>query len=447
MSSMSPLPVPRLLVGLLLMATAGAASQEPSPTQPPPRPDDEPVLGAPSGFDLGAAPEQTAWIPAGRRLHQSPEARSPVIQTLDAAGELPLLQRLGDWAEVRYGSRRGWVWLGEGAPPAAADDPQTGLAPESVDGAPQLPARAPWPDPARLESVEALIGPAVGHLGPWRLYTDRDDARLLATLDRIARHLPDGYRECFHLDPGSAGEAAIALIDDPAAYEQLAKEAGLGGLGLSGHSGGGVSAVSLASADSAEDLEALTVHELTHLLNQRALGPELPPWLDEGMADHLAHLRTGRDGRLLAGSLRGDVLLEREPRPVGPATSRRHQVVYTGPRADLRTLLLAERSPGGLPLLALLELPHQRFVEPETRHLHYAASAFFVRFLLAGERAAAFHSFLAAVAAGGRADGAALAAALGVDDWEELEGELQRWLWREATLHGVQVMGNGPPGR
>jgi hypothetical protein len=168
---------------------------------------------------------------------------------------------------------------------------------------------------------------------------------------------------------------------------------------------------------------ATLVHELTHLANRRALGPALPPWLDEGLADDLATASIGAGGGL-------------DPTALGGSVERAGSgVTYHGPRADLRRLsALAEA--GDLPSLSrLTALDWEGFVLPARRDVHYPLAGFFVRFLLAGEGGALrepFRDFLASVAAGESADGPALIRRLD-RSWDSLQWSFELWLLGEAA--------------
>ena len=48
-----------------------------------------------------------------------------------------------------------------------------------------------------------------------------------------------------------------------------------------------------------------------HLLNRRAIGPALPPWLDEGLAEDLAQSRV--EGRRVVGGTLAEVVLRAGP--------------------------------------------------------------------------------------------------------------------------------------
>jgi hypothetical protein len=287
---------------------------------------------------------------------------------------------------------------------------------------------------ARLERARELLGPEVGSLGPWALLTDVEDGRLLAALGRRAAALEAAYRRRTGLAPRpAAAPEAVLLFAREATYRAYeAGEGRLADLGLAGHGGGGLASLWVEGRP-AEQAGALLVHELTHLINRRALREGLPPWLDEGLADDLGFARAGRDGSLSPGTLWGqDVVRERQI-PLEPGRVRLEQTrEIGGARAALSRLRQALDAGEVPPLGDFLALSPGQFVEPEGRTLRYPLAAFFVRFLFAGEeRAERFRGFLASVAGGGPADGEALLRSLGAS-WDELQREFESWVRERA---------------
>ena len=170
---------------------------------------------------------------------------------------------------------------------------------------------------------------------------------------------------------------------------------------------------------SMEGLKAL-VHELVHLLNRRYLGPALPSWLDEGLAEELAMSHIGTDGTLVPGRLGSwEVPASGEGRRLLGGGL----VVLNGLRSRMRW--------GDLPSLErLVGLDRTAFQAAPEFRIHYALSAFWVRYLLSGESpagAVGFRGFLAAVASGEPLDRELLQERLGAG-WSELESGFRRWL-------------------
>ncbi len=415
------------LVPLVLAFTVNG-----QPPAPPPPDEDEVILGAPAAIEPAAEPVETIRVEAHSPLRQLPDPRAPVLDMVDAGVELPLVERRGAWARVRYGMVTGWVRTeGPEAEPVAES-----LAPAS----PALLARPA--DPGRLARAVEILGLAgePARLGPWPLYTDVGKDRVLARLAAVAEQLAAAYRQRYGLAPGPDPGEAVVLFAREAAYRTYEEQEGaLSGLAVAGHAGRGIAAL-FVERRGFEELAGLLVHELVHLLNRRALGPSLPSWLEEGLAEDLAFSEVDRSGRLKLGTLRGlATLSERRERGLDGRLRTVFTLQVTGARSALKTLLDG-RAQGKAPdLRTLVDLPAHQFLASERRLLHYTLSAMLVRYLLAGDDgrlAQAFRAFLAARAAGGPDDGRALLAALGTT-WPDLEGGFARWLDAEAARLGM----------
>ncbi len=433
-----PARVPTLAASLVLATGPGAAQEDRADPPAPPRGEaagaveradercaeegpvgEDPVLGSRSAIGLDAGQRETEAVAAGTPLRARPDPRAPVLVLVDPAAELPVVERRQAWARVRYQTWTGWVAVGD---PAAA-------------GSTRLPAAAPArPAPQRLELARELLGAAgrEGRLGPYRLLTDVGDRALLAALEAAAGGLEAVYRQRYRLQPASASGETIVLFDAEATYRRFeGGSAALAGLGTLGHMSPGLTAT-FAAGRSTDEIRRLLVHELTHLLNARALGPGAPAWLEEGLAEDLAYGRFDRRGRLLTGTLGGaSRLFESGPR--GPTVLQQ-----TGGHDALAALLRAWDDPERPSLALLVELPWQEFVDPRGRKLRYALSAFLVRYLLDahdGQRTAPFLNYLATVAAAPAA-APPLWPTLGLDP-RALETDLRPWLDDLAAANGV----------
>lgn len=423
-----------LFSGALLLSPVALQAREPVPDAPP-APETSPETapepgprGVPAAFAEGAFSEERVAVPAGTRLHERPHSRSPVPATVDAASELPLIGRDGGWVRVRYGARKGWVLL----------DPAQGGGDTGVRGA----VRA---DPVLLAKAVARLGGEAGRrsttvIGPWTLHTDLDVERgadLLVFLDRIAAQVPEIYRRRYGLESTApadpVGGEAVVLFAREADYRAFAEEgAALSGLEEGGFAGFGIAAL-YAEERGRSELASLLVHELTHLLNARALGAATPPWLEEGLAEDLAHAGIGRAGLLDPDSLSGRAQGRGLPAPGEPPGAATAPILVTtttgGARAALaRVVGTLER--GRLPPLAeLTSLDWWQITTPALRAVAYAESAFFVRFLLDpdGGRAKSFREYLRSIAAGGPSGADALLTLTG-ENWQTLEAAFHRWL-------------------
>lgn len=412
------------VVTLPILLALPAASQE-----------TEEALGAPAAFDtLG---EERVPVAAGSVLRELPDPRAPALATVDAGTELPLLERRGGWVRVRYGALKGWV-LEEGS---AGDS----------GGLPgPLPGRSP--DPELLSRARFhLNGPgAPGRLGPFAFYTDLDDPDFLGFLERVVEDLLRVYRERFGLEVGldlglggdldpdapEGGREALVLFSREDGYRAFAEgDVALAGLEEGGFAGFGLAAL-YAGSRGRQEVASLLVHEVTHLLNARALGPRTPPWLEEGLADSLAYSRIDASGRLQPEELGGAVREQRAEVRDGRGRRAGWEVTVTtrGGRGALQRLAEALDRGDLPPPSTLTSLGWRELVEPRAREVAYAESAFFVRWLLAGEgRAAGFREYLRSVAAGGAGEGSDLLRALG-EDWQDLDRGFRRWLRERALL-------------
>jgi hypothetical protein len=291
------------------------------------------------------------------------------------------------------------VWLAyhpdhpalEPLPLAAIDRTTTPVRP--------LPALAA--DPSRLARVRELLGTRLlaGDLGPYRLLGDVEPPARWAEL---AAALDAAYAERTGVDPLGVPAETVAVFAERADYRELQRgEDQLAGLDPDGHAGFGLAALTL-EAEPGGVAEATLVHELVHFVNRRALGPSLPPWLEEGLAEDLAWTRfdAGRGG-FRWGELR-------------PGLHRQgSRLVMVGAVAGIDRLAAAHAR-GELPWIAeLIALDWRDFVAAGAE-LRYAHARLLVGFLLDDPRlGGGFRGFLAGLAAGGDADRPALEAALG----------------------------------
>lgn len=284
------------------------------------------------------------------------------------------------------------------APPAlgvAAPDPAGGLPPLGSGLIPAGPLPGRPADPELLASARALLadGGRELQIGPYVAFSDIDDRDLLAELAAVAAPLEDLYRARYRRRPiGNAAETLVLFANHANYVHFKSADPDLVELPAHGHVGGGL--VAMAAGDRpGTEVRATLVHEIVHLLNRRALGPALPPWLDEGMADDFGQAQIGADGRLRPGSLASTVI------------RRGDQLEISGAWASLTVLRATQQGAPVVALPPLLDLDWRSFVAAERRESAYAEAAFFVRFLLdSGDPtlAAGFHQFLDAVAAGAR---------------------------------------------
>ena len=251
------------------------------------------------------APLGESWARPGSGLRERPEATAEIRERLRDWALLAVLERRGEWVAVERGGRRLWL---EAAALSAPDERPFGSAPLPVGpGEPAAPA------PERLAEARRLLGPAAREmpLGGYLLLTDLPAAGLPPALGATVAALEPAYRERTGLTPVGTAAGVIALFASEEAYRAFqAGEERLAGLPVSGHARGGL--VALPAAAGEDETATVLVHELAHLLNRRAIGPALPPWLDEGLAEELAGSARDAAGGLEPGGYGGR--MERDER-------------------------------------------------------------------------------------------------------------------------------------
>ncbi len=352
------------------------------------------------------------WLPGGSVLYAAPDTTGDAIVTLDHAQPLALLGREDDWLHLSYRGRPVWV--------PAPDGPPLGREP-----APVLPVPGLAPNPEYLATARRLLGAAgrLGRLGPYPLHTDVDDTNLLTLLDHVGHQLPTSYRQRYGVFPHQPAAETAVLFQHPGAYRAyLSTIPDLADLDPNGHVGDGLLVVTV-GAQSPRQVAATIVHEMAHLINRRAIGPALPSWLDEGLAEDLSYGYIDDTATYHADHLA-------PAPPLRPGTTVRFEGIHAAIQ-----LVKARRAEGRAPSLErLVQLFDFKDLSGEKSLIAYATSGLFVRFLLEGtspesgsELAAGFRAFLAAVAQGEPPTGEALRTRLGVS-WEELDERFGRWL-------------------
>jgi hypothetical protein len=257
-----------------------------------------------------------------------------------------------------------------------------------------------------------------GQLGSYKLYTNSKDSVLLDYLHAIALQVESAYIARYNRRPLGSPREAVVLYASEIPYRLLESRSNrLRGLHSSGFNHSGL-VVFYVGGRHRDELSATLIHEIAHLLNRRALGPVLPPWLDEGLADDLGYARVAPDGTL-------------DPATLAVTRSKSAgQVRIVGALSALRLLEQAREEGRFLSLAELTALDWDEFVRSDRINVHYAISSFFVRYLLqaeGGRLAVPFRAFLEDVAAGLPAEGEALRIRLG-KEWRELDMGFEKWL-------------------
>ncbi len=238
--------------------------------------------------------------------------------------------------------------------------------------------------------------------GTYRLFTDVTDRPLLQACDQLAGQLDAVYTSRYGLEPFGTPEEGIFLFATLEGYRAFAAQDQRMGVGYAGFTSGvrGFTALYAGDQKPVEVLSTLT-HELTHLVSRRALGPNLAPWLSEGLADGIGDTAT-REGFQPLRAFRGA-----EPQ------AKRLVEAYRSARAQgLRRLTTLKRGDFDRAIVSF----------------DYEQSALLLRFLLQSqELAPRFRTLLDQMAGEGLRETPDLAASLGLG-WSELEARFEAWL-------------------
>jgi hypothetical protein len=318
--------------------------------------------------------------------------------------------------------------------------------PLGSDAIPAVPLPGRAADQQRLDEARSLFvtPPRELRLGPWVLLTDIYDGELLASMARVAEEVEPLYQSRYGLDlAGEAAETIVLYRSEPVYRVLQDRSERIRGLESRGHVGWGL--IVLYAGDRASHSGTITVlrHELAHVLNRRGLGPALPPWLDEGLADDFAAHELGA---------------AREPRETPLEAMRTigdDRIELWGALASLDLLARALAGDETPALESILALDWKSFmVEPQAK-LHYAASSWLVRYLLDSRSGldADFRAFLQQVAHGARAEPGDLVAALR-RPWPEVVAGWRVYVaWRAVgagvgpTAGGVSASASGSSSR
>lgn len=383
---------------------------EPVGRRPSPNPVPRPEVGIEFPADLEPEGVERVMVRPGIPLLAEPRPGASRVFTPSKVAVLKVLDRRPGWVQVQYDEVTGWVpsrdWTGP--------EPPLGSAPDLV-----RPLTGRGPDEQRLAWARARLAPpeVVGSVGPYLIYTDLRDPARLRFFDRAASGLEAVYRARYGVSPiGDPAEAVVLFVRESDYRAFLAQATTVAELPASGHTGHGI--VSLYDGRRpAGEVASTLVHELAHLLNRRAIGPGLPSWLEEGIADDLSLSQIDRSGKLLPGTLGG----------VTVRVGRR--IEMHGARAALQDLIQAAGEGRLRPLPQLLSLDWGDFVR-QNGELNYAQSSFFVRYLLQGEQGAlapGFRAFLQEVSNGKPPEPEALREKLG-RSWPMLEAGFRLWV-------------------
>ena len=253
-------------------------------------------------------------------------------------------------------------------------------------------------------------------LGAYTLLTNVQDQELLDFLDGAAVAAEEAYFARYgRLPSGDPGRTAV-LFADEADYRQYSESARMTSGSHVGHARTGLLAF-YAEGRSRESLARTLVHEIGHLLNDRALAWRLPTWLEEGIATDL-----------------GSVWVESSRLVTEPGREARRTLELQEVETHLlrlRDILAVDQLP---PITTLMQLSYEGFHRPELESYAYAHSVALVRYLLDGQggrHAERFLEWLKDIAGGYGADPDELFKLLDAEP-EALDRDFRAWLKREA---------------
>jgi hypothetical protein len=408
------------LAACLLPQVSYGQSEEVKPAQ-------DQILGTRAAL----APDrpELIWLERGAEIRQSPEWDASVIAIVDIRVQVPIGQEQDDWLLIRYAGWKGWVHrTGEREVEivvpfsTAPDQKMLERALAALRIAPDESATNP-DAPAQMSEREQRT------LGPFTLYTDLPESKLLTYLDKVAWGLLKAYATRYGLDPGNETLEAVILFNHDEDYRTFAQTIADAPDAPIGHATQGVAVVSVGYR-ARDEVAAVLVHELTHLLNRRVFREIEVPWLDEGMANDLAYCQIKRwSGEIDLGTLGGrSVVIERPVYLAGGQSRVDREVRLEGPVASLSLL---RESSTQLPLDLLFDLSPSEFMDPHNLRTRYDQSTFLIRYLLDSgdaELAMAFHAFLRYLAEHEANDSASDLAAHAELDIDRLNEGYSDWL-------------------
>jgi len=255
-----------------------------------------------------------------------------------------------------------------------------------------------------LEEAHAHLdgGGREGTCGAYPRLGDATDPLLLESCDHLAAELDDTYVERLGVTPLGEPAETILLFSERVDYEGFAHQQGMATSGYAAHSKSSLGYAAIwADASRPDDFARTLVHELTHLVNRRALGGNLPRWLSEGLADALGDTATPEGIQPLQG--------------------------FEGAEGQAKRLRLGYETGGVGGIERLIGLEPGAF-DSTPNSYDYEQSTLLVRYLLLDpELGPRFRTFLAELADGAAATPELLEKHLGVKA-AELDRRLQNWL-------------------
>jgi len=286
---------------------------------------------------------------------------------------------------VRVGEIKGWV----------PSEPQVGLAsePEVGLGDERLRSQA-----GRLERSRALLeGGESRRTGSVEWWTDlHPGSRLTERLSTLFECFASAYQRRYGLDlvAYSDPDRVVVFVEQEAYLRFVDSEVEVTDLASGGFSVIGFAAF-YAGARHADDVAGIAAHELAHLENRRRLALELPPWLEEGLAEDMALVAAAGGDCSASGWPR----ISRRQWRSGEELDTVNVVLTMSGKLRALACTVEAWSASPLDLDRLASMGWEDFSRSAGRAERYAASALLVRYLLddpssSANRAEAFRDYL-----------------------------------------------------
>ncbi len=278
-------PIVGPVIGRLQEAFAEAVAPETPEASVPAVDDPEPIVIYRTAdgetmrvpFDFLYEPREPRpyfWVSAGTALRREPELDAELVVEFEAMTNLFVDERRGDWVRVRHRGVEGWV-----LEPTRGSTGFLGTRPEPV-----LPLPAARPAAADIDRAVAVMSapPERVDLAGYSLLSDADTSALVDRCAVPLENLDDLFRDRMGLEPVGEAAEALLIFDWKASYEAFAHPTFPA---QGGHAGRGYAATWVQGRSVGEVCGTL-IHEAAHLTSRRTIGPALPPWLGEGIAEY-----------------------------------------------------------------------------------------------------------------------------------------------------------------